>query len=183
MIQLLRGTQSQLNSYSTIIPDGQPVFERDTGQLKIGTGSARYSSLPYVGSIFESSGGGSSIDTSNLGDYDSGYVDLASNLRLSWKSFERNCNPTGSKQLAGNLYTSDASRTFFSTSSVNGLSNLLTGGVVCCISYINNPSPRSCVPVDVSIESSAIYVSYFWDNSDTSKPFYLTFKVWMLTTN
>lgn len=49
MIQLLRGTQQQLNSYSTIIPDGQPVFEKDTGQLKIGNGTSMYSALPYVG--------------------------------------------------------------------------------------------------------------------------------------
>lgn len=49
MIQLLRGTQQQLNSYSTIIPDGQPVFEKDTGQLKIGNGASMYSALPYVG--------------------------------------------------------------------------------------------------------------------------------------
>lgn len=82
MIQLLRGTQSQLNSYSTIIPDGQPVFERDTGQLKIGTGSARYSSLPYVGSIFESSGGG---DTGMLaGDSSEGYADFPNGLRVCW---------------------------------------------------------------------------------------------------
>lgn len=54
MIQLLRGTQSQLNSYSTIIPDGQPVFERDTGQLKIGNGSSLYSALPYVGAVASS---------------------------------------------------------------------------------------------------------------------------------
>lgn len=184
MIQLLRGTQNQLNSYSTIIPDGQPVFERDTGQLKIGTGSARYSNLPYVGSIFESSGGGSSIDTSNVGNYDSGYVDLASNLRLSWKSFERSCNPSYPKALSDSLYSGNASGTSFSASSVNGLSKVLAGGVTCHSSYVHpSNSPRSCVPVDVSIENTAIYAKYFWDNTDVSKPFYLTFQVWMLTTS
>lgn len=85
MIQLLRGTQSQLNSYSTIIPDGQPVFERDTGQLKIGTGSARYSTLPYVGSIFESSGGG---EITVSGDQDRGYIDFPGGLRFSYGSTE-----------------------------------------------------------------------------------------------
>ena len=86
MIQLLRGTQSQLNSYSTIIPDGQPVFERDTGQLKIGTGSARYSNLPYVGSIFESSGGGGEVTIPDPIEGD-GYVDFASGLRVSWYTY------------------------------------------------------------------------------------------------
>lgn len=54
MIQLLRGTKSQLDSYQTVIAEGQPVFEKDTGQLKIGNGSAIYSALPYVGASSES---------------------------------------------------------------------------------------------------------------------------------
>lgn len=49
MIQLLRGTKSQLDSYQTVIAEGQPIFEKDTGQLKIGNGSSIYSALPYVG--------------------------------------------------------------------------------------------------------------------------------------
>ena len=87
MIQLLRGTQSQLNSYSTIIPDGQPVFERDTGQLKIGTGSARYSNLPYVGSIFESSGGDTNLVYG--GNSSEGYIDFPGGLRVCYGSFSR----------------------------------------------------------------------------------------------
>ena len=86
MIQLLRGTQQQLNSYSTIIPDGQPVFEKDTGQLKIGNGTSMYSALPYVGA----SGGSEypkihveySEITSMFGDpYFNGYVDFNDKLR------------------------------------------------------------------------------------------------------
>lgn len=49
MIQFLRGSKSQLESSSTIIAAGQPVFESDTGQLKIGDGSSVFSALPYVG--------------------------------------------------------------------------------------------------------------------------------------
>ena len=54
MIQLLRGTKSQLDSYQTVIAEGQPVFEKDTGQLKIGNGSSIYSALPYVGAASSS---------------------------------------------------------------------------------------------------------------------------------
>lgn len=54
MIQLLRGTKSQLDSYQTVIAEGQPVFEKDTGQLKIGNGSSIYSALPYVGTASSS---------------------------------------------------------------------------------------------------------------------------------
>lgn len=49
MIQFMRGTKSQLTSNSSIIAAGQPVFEIDTGQLKIGNGSSVFSALPYVG--------------------------------------------------------------------------------------------------------------------------------------
>ena len=85
MIQFMRGTKSQLNNNSSIIAAGQPVFESDTGQLKIGNGSSRYSALEYVGSIFEntSSGGGEvtfggSLPTSN------GYVDFPGGLRVCY---------------------------------------------------------------------------------------------------
>lgn len=87
MIQFLRGSKSQLESSSTIIAAGQPVFESDTGQLKIGTGSSRYSSLPYVGSIFEydpGSGGGSSSDITWSGNSTNGYIDFPNGLRYSW---------------------------------------------------------------------------------------------------
>lgn len=66
MIQFMRGTKSQLNNNSSIIAAGQPVFESDTGQLKIGTGSSRYSALEYVGSIFESESSSSSPSQINI---------------------------------------------------------------------------------------------------------------------
>lgn len=84
MIQLLRGTKSQLDSYQTVIAEGQPVFEKDTGQLKIGNGSSIYSALPYVGA----SGGGSGelvknlTASSSLPGFATGYIDIDSSTRL-----------------------------------------------------------------------------------------------------
>lgn len=81
MIQFLRGTQTQLNSSSQVFAAGQPVFESDSGQLKIGNGSSRYSSLPYVGSIFESSGGGANSTYTKVNDTIS-YIDVTPNFRI-----------------------------------------------------------------------------------------------------
>ena len=83
MIQFMRGSKSQLNSLQTILPSGQPVFEEDSGQLKIGNGSDRYSTLPYVGSIFESSGGG---EITVSGNQNRGYIDFPGGLRFSYGS-------------------------------------------------------------------------------------------------
>lgn len=49
MIQFLRGTQAALNSSQQIFPEGQPIYEKDTHQLKIGDGVNNYSGLPYIG--------------------------------------------------------------------------------------------------------------------------------------
>lgn len=49
VIQFLRGTAAQLSSTNQIVSEGQPVFEKDTGQLKIGDGTSLYKDLPYVG--------------------------------------------------------------------------------------------------------------------------------------
>lgn len=83
MIQFLRGTQSQLNSSSQILSSGQPVFESDTGQLKIGNGSSRISELPYVGSIFASEGGDSGSNSTYTRVDDSlSYIDITPNFRI-----------------------------------------------------------------------------------------------------
>lgn len=82
MIQFLRGTQTQLNSSSQVFAARQPIFESDSGQLKIGNGSSRYSSLPYVGSIFESSGGDSSTSTYTRVNNSISYIDVTSNFRI-----------------------------------------------------------------------------------------------------
>ena len=83
MIQFLRGTQSQLNSSSQILSSGQPVFESDTGQLKIGNGSSRISELPYVGSIFSSSSSWQSATFTNGENGSCIYTDLDDNTRLT----------------------------------------------------------------------------------------------------
>ena len=49
MIQFLRGTQAALNSSQQIFAEGQPIYEKDTHQLKIGDGVNNYSGLPYIG--------------------------------------------------------------------------------------------------------------------------------------
>lgn len=65
-IQFLRGTKSNLEASSNIFMPGQPVFETDSGQLKIGDGINKYTSLPYVGAT---SGGSSefSFTTQTVG--------------------------------------------------------------------------------------------------------------------
>lgn len=83
MIQLLRGTKSQLDSYQTVIAEGQPVFEKDTGQLKIGNGSSIYSALPYVGASSGSTYPNIVSQPSRLNSsYQEGYVEFSDNLRL-----------------------------------------------------------------------------------------------------
>lgn len=49
MIQFLRGTSSQLQSSNQVFAAGQPIFESDSGQLKIGNGTSTFANLPYVG--------------------------------------------------------------------------------------------------------------------------------------
>lgn len=49
-IQVKRGTRSVLSQVNPDLLSGQPCFETDTGQLKIGDGVNKYNDLPYVGS-------------------------------------------------------------------------------------------------------------------------------------
>lgn len=49
-IQFLRGTKSAITAENPVLLAGQPCFETDTGQMKVGNGTAAYNSLPYVGS-------------------------------------------------------------------------------------------------------------------------------------
>lgn len=63
MIQFLRGTSSQLQSSNQIFAAGQPIFESDSGQLKIGNGMSTFANLPYVGA--SSTGGPVITETSN----------------------------------------------------------------------------------------------------------------------
>ena len=56
-IQIKRGTKSALTSNNPSLLAGQPCFETDTGQMKVGNGTNKWNDLPYVGS----DGSGSSI--------------------------------------------------------------------------------------------------------------------------
>ena len=80
MIQFLRGTQAALNSSQQIFPEGQPIYEKDTHQLKIGDGVNSYSGLPYIGSSSSSSSYEIHLDPSN--PHWNGYVDLNGSIRL-----------------------------------------------------------------------------------------------------
>lgn len=81
MIQLLRGIKSTLESSQTVFSDGQPIFEKDTGQLKIGNGVDTFSSLPYVGA----SSSGSEYPKYTLVDFttDQWYIDLSPTIRIT----------------------------------------------------------------------------------------------------
>ena len=81
MIQFLRGTQTQLNSSSQVFAAGQPIFESDSGQLKIGNGSSRYSSLPYVGA----NQGSSSSSKFVVVDDRTRYIDVTDSFRILYR--------------------------------------------------------------------------------------------------
>lgn len=89
MIQFLRGTKSTLESSQTIFSEGQPIFEKDTGRLKIGDGSSAYSALKYIGE--------SSTSYSVHFDPDkpawNGYVDLNDSIRLVFGRLNGKFNP------------------------------------------------------------------------------------------
>lgn len=86
-IQFLRGNKSTLEASQQIFLPGQPIYEQDSGQLKIGNGSDIYSALKYVGA---SSSGGSDF---TLVPYEYGhYIDISDNLRASFGYVEHTYN-------------------------------------------------------------------------------------------
>lgn len=48
LIQMRRGTAAEWSSQNPILAAGEPGFETDTGQLKIGNGAAAWNSLSYL---------------------------------------------------------------------------------------------------------------------------------------
>ena len=84
MIQFLRGTSSQLQSSNQIFAAGQPVFESDSGQLKVGDGLKTFANLPYVGAGLSGGGSNQYVRVSEPGSKSrvNGYIDLNDNLRL-----------------------------------------------------------------------------------------------------
>lgn len=83
MIQFLRGTQSQLQSSQQIFAAGQPIFESDTGQLKIGNGINNFAGLPYVGGSSSGQGVIGLKPVSYWNSYDEIYFDINDNVRFS----------------------------------------------------------------------------------------------------
>lgn len=89
-IQFLRGTSSTLASSNQVFLAGQPVFESDTGQIKIGNGVDLFRNLPYVGNS-------SSISYEDVGRIGTQYQDsfggvyaIGSNLKLATFQIEFN---------------------------------------------------------------------------------------------
>jgi len=62
-IQVRRGTAAQWASTNPTLSIGELAFETDTGKVKVGTGSAVWTALPYVG------------DISGVSDTEIGYLD------------------------------------------------------------------------------------------------------------
>lgn len=81
-IQFLRGTRSTLSSSNQIFLAGQPVFESDSGQLKIGDGVNSFNNLLYVGEGLSSGGGGVTAGTYHSVDSRTAYIDVTENYRI-----------------------------------------------------------------------------------------------------
>lgn len=75
MIQFMRGTSTSASSSNQVLQAGQPFYEIDTHQLKIGDGSTRYSSLPYIGGSSSSTASGKKYATVVIGHQDSGLAE------------------------------------------------------------------------------------------------------------
>lgn len=50
MLQLKRGSHSDLSTSGIVLESGQAAYEIDTHRLKIGDGVLQYPDLPYIGS-------------------------------------------------------------------------------------------------------------------------------------
>ena len=46
-----KGTKTELEASTTIPKEGEPIFEIDTGRLKVGDGQLTYVNLPYVDNV------------------------------------------------------------------------------------------------------------------------------------
>ena len=93
MIQFLRGTQSQLQSSQQIFAAGQPIFESDTGQLKIGNGINNFAGLPYVGG--SSSGDEWALGSSSDGSNSWRYKDTSDGTRVMYGTYKSNAHDLG----------------------------------------------------------------------------------------
>lgn len=46
-----KGTKAELEASSSILRAGEPIFETDTGRLKVGDGVSTYSNLSYIDKV------------------------------------------------------------------------------------------------------------------------------------
>ena len=143
-IQFLRGTKSTLSSSNQIFLAGQPVFESDSGQLKIGDGVNSFSNLPYVGEGLSSGLSGGSK-----------YIDLSDNRRLHWG---RDAGPGSDLEDMNPLVDGHwhMNNQMYVVSLPNSLSTIE--------SYIAISELGNFNIVSVAIVSSAkIYITYMWN--------------------
>lgn len=110
MIQFLRGTASQLQSSNTVFAAGQPIFESDSGQLKIGNGANVFADLPYVGnlgeaaSIFDSWQQGHCMVPGYWPENVAVYFDLSPHLRIHFGDVATSQNCTKSIATSWNTH-------------------------------------------------------------------------------
>lgn len=106
MIQFLRGTSSQLQSSDQIFAAGQPIFESDSGQLKIGNGFSTFANLPYVGQLGTASSVGPAYyvgDNTSWWNHDEFYIDLNDSIRYSARTFN-SIDLSGTRYILGDTY-------------------------------------------------------------------------------
>ena len=179
MIQFLRGTRSQLNSYSTIIPAGQPVFESDTGQLKIGTGNSRYSALEYVGSIFESiSSGGGEVTFGGSG-YNS-YVDFPGGLRLSYGVMDQDEGYYTGTNVGGLYFRGGGFNSVFGVYVSSPKSNIIAHSLFASLAdpYSSENRSRDIFITSSWIDGDDISYRIAWRGGSSSPACNLTFTAW-----
>lgn len=109
-IQFLRGNKSTLEASQQIFLPGQPIYEQDSGQLKIGNGSDIYSALKYVGA--SSSGGSEPGGVVISGDLSKGHADFGNGFRLSWGMVKFTSSPPYAldlRKIGDAIWTTDVS--------------------------------------------------------------------------
>ena len=127
MIQFLRGNKSQLEASQTIFGDGQPIFEKDTGQLKVGNGIDVFSSLPYVGA---SSSGGSTWTSGQNGSNSWSYKDLDTGKRVMYGTYKFTSNVISTYSYSPSDYLTfgyapgDSTNVLWNNSDATSMSNI-----------------------------------------------------------
>lgn len=79
-IQIKRGTKSALATNNLTLLAGQPCFETDTGQMKVGNGINKWNDLPYIGG--NSAGSNLYYGQSSTSSYTAAKVSTISDFKL-----------------------------------------------------------------------------------------------------